>query len=117
MIGWVFWGNLFYIPLYFQNVRGWSPVLAGSLILPMVIAHGVATGLGGILMSLTGRYTPVISIGAGLWVLGAATKSLYNQATPIWLFVIVGIFEGVGVGCSLQPGNSPLPPFLLSGSI
>lgn len=41
LIGWLFWGNLFYIPLYLQAVREWSPTMAGIFILPLVIAHGI----------------------------------------------------------------------------
>jgi hypothetical protein len=105
LIGWVFWGNLFYIPLYFQNIRGLSPAMAGSLILPMVVAHGATSGLSGILISLCGRYTPVISGGAAFWVMGAIMKLFYSHATPFWLFFVAGIFEGIGVGCHLQPGK------------
>ncbi|KAF7160165.1 hypothetical protein CNMCM5623_005680 [Aspergillus felis] len=103
IIGWVFWANLFYIPLYFQNVRGWSPATAGSLILPMVIAHGATSALSGILVAATGRYTRIISGGAALWTIGAIGKTLYGQTTLVWSFFMVGIFEGFGVGCSLQP--------------
>ncbi|GFF50330.1 hypothetical protein IFM46972_09019 [Aspergillus udagawae] len=97
IIGWVFWANLFYIPLYFQNVRGWSPATAGSLILPMVIAHGATSALSGILVAATGRYTRIISGGAALWTIGAIGKTLYGQTTPVWSFfvvVLVGLLAG-----------------------
>ncbi|KAJ6022039.1 hypothetical protein N7540_007543 [Penicillium herquei] len=94
-IGWVFWGNLFYLPLYFQIVRGLSPSAAGSLILPMVIAHGATSGLSGAVMSLTGCYKPVICIGAASWAIGSILKSTYAQATPFRLFIITGILEGI----------------------
>ncbi|KAJ5930884.1 hypothetical protein N7466_006377 [Penicillium verhagenii] len=103
IIGWIFHCNLFYIPLYFQNVRGWSPTMAGSLILPLVIAHGLTSGLNGPVVASLGRYTPVITTGAGIWVIGATAKTLYGNITPAWMIVVFGIFEGVGVGCSLQP--------------
>ncbi|GAB1193858.1 hypothetical protein APSETT444_003093 [Aspergillus pseudonomiae] len=103
VIGWVFWGNLFYIPLYFQNVRGWSPGTSGSLILPMVIAHGITSGLSGLIISWTGRYKVVISTGVGMWMLAAAAKSFYTQQTALWILELGGIFEGIGVGCSFQP--------------
>ncbi|OGM39371.1 putative efflux pump antibiotic resistance protein [Aspergillus bombycis] len=103
VIGWVFWGNLFYIPLYFQNVRGWSPGTSGSLILPMVVAHGITSGLSGLIISWTGRYKVVISTGVGMWMMAAAAKSFYTQQTPLWILELGGIFEGIGVGCSFQP--------------
>jgi hypothetical protein len=105
IIGWIFHGNLFYIPLYFQNVRGWSPTMAGSLILPLVIAHGLTSGLTGPLVSSSGQYTPIISTGAGLWAIGATAKIMYGNNTPVWTVTLFGVLEGIGVGCSLQPGK------------
>lgn len=110
IIGWIFWGNLLYIPLYFQNVQGYSPSAAASLILPMVIAHGMTSGLSGIVVSKSGHYMPVIIGGAALWVSGTAVKCWYGQSTPVWTYSIGGILEGIGVGCSLQPSILAPPP-------
>ncbi|KAI1756418.1 putative efflux pump antibiotic resistance protein [Xylaria castorea] len=103
LIGWIYWGNLFILPLYLQNVRGSSPAQAGILMLPMVITHGLTSGLTGILISIFGRYKPIIVTGAICWAMAAVEKTHYNQTTPIWKIVIVGVFDGIGVGCSLQP--------------
>ncbi|KAF2753569.1 permease of the major facilitator superfamily [Pseudovirgaria hyperparasitica] len=104
IIGWCFWGNLFSLPLYLQNVRGWSPALAGSYILPLVIAHGITSGLSGVIITRCGHYMPMIVIGTGLWAVAAIVKAFtYNRETPIWLLCVIGIFEGIGVGSCLQP--------------
>ncbi|CAG8972778.1 hypothetical protein HYALB_00006870 [Hymenoscyphus albidus] len=102
-IGWLFWGNLFFIPLYLQSVRGWSPTMAGLFILPLVIAHGITSGLSGIIISRLGHYVSVISVGTALWALGAGAKVTYHRTTPIWQILTFGVFEGVGVGVCLQP--------------
>ncbi|EHK46108.1 hypothetical protein TRIATDRAFT_292286 [Trichoderma atroviride IMI 206040] len=103
LIGWIFWGNMFVLPLYLQNVRGLNPTQAGALMLPMVITHGLTSGLTGILISMIGRYKPVIVIGAACWVLAAIGKMHFHQTTPIWEIIVVGVFDGISVGCSLQP--------------
>ncbi|KAI0474461.1 putative efflux pump antibiotic resistance protein [Xylaria cf. heliscus] len=103
LIGWIYWGNLFVLPLYFQNVRGLSPAQAGVLMLPMVITHGLTSGLTGVLISAFGHYKPIIVTGAICWALGAVAKMQYNQATSVWKIVAVGVCDGIGVGCSLQP--------------
>ncbi|KAI1334940.1 putative efflux pump antibiotic resistance protein [Xylariaceae sp. FL0016] len=102
-IGWVFWGNLFYLPLYFQNVRGFDPAAAGTLILPMVIAHGIFSGISGFLVSKTGGYYWIIITGATIWTVATSLKIAYDQTTPMWAFVVVGILEGLGVGFCFQP--------------
>lgn len=105
LIGWIFWGNLFITPLYLQNVRGYSPGQAGLFILPMVIAHGLTSALTGIIISTYGRYKTIIVTGAASWAIAVIAKLQYNQNTSMWVFVVVCVFDGVGVGCSLQPGR------------
>ncbi|KAL2867569.1 major facilitator superfamily domain-containing protein [Aspergillus lucknowensis] len=82
---------------------GASPSHAGVLLLPLVIAHGVTSALTGILISASGHYKPIIVTGAVCWSLAAVAKLYYDQETAIWRIVVVGILDGVGVGCSLQP--------------
>ncbi|KAB8231128.1 major facilitator superfamily domain-containing protein [Aspergillus alliaceus] len=103
IIGCVFWGNLFWIPLYLQNIRGWSPAKAGLFLLPTVITHGVTSALTGVIISFCGRYTTVIRAGAACWCISAAAKLTYTQFTPSWLLLVAGALDGIGVGCSLQP--------------
>ncbi|KAG9228132.1 putative efflux pump antibiotic resistance protein [Amylocarpus encephaloides] len=85
LIGWVYWGNLFILPLYLQNVRGSSTAQAGVLMLPMVITHGLTSGLTGVLISMLGHYKPIIVTGAFCWTLAALAKIFT---------VLVGIFAG-----------------------
>ncbi|KAK8144736.1 hypothetical protein G3M48_005396 [Beauveria asiatica] len=103
IIGWIYWGNLFLMPLYLQNVQGASPARAGTLLLPMVVAHGLTSALTGIIISATGRYKPVIVFGAFCWVSAALGKLFLHQTSEIWKVALVGVLDGLGVGCSLQP--------------
>ncbi|OAQ99181.1 hypothetical protein LLEC1_01744 [Akanthomyces lecanii] len=103
IIGWIYWGNLFLMPLYLQNVQGASPARAGTLMLPMVIAHGLTSALTGIIISATGRYKPVIVFGSFCWVFAAVGKLFFTQTSEVWKVAVVGVLDGVGVGCSLQP--------------
>lgn len=109
LIGWIYWGNLFIMPLYLQNVYGSSPARAGVLMLPMVVAHGLTSAGTGMLISKFGHYKSIIVTGAVCWALAAVEKMHYDQFTPLWKIVVVGIFDGVGVGCSLQPGKCFFP--------
>ncbi|KAJ0421543.1 major facilitator superfamily domain-containing protein [Aspergillus carlsbadensis] len=115
IIGWVFWSNLFYIPLYFQIIRGWSPSTAGSMILPMVISHGATSGLTGILVAALGCYMPIIHGGTALWMVGAVVKACFGPRTKVWVVFLAGVLEGVGVGCSLQPGSQTADRAVITG--
>ena len=103
-IGWVYWGNLFYIPVYFQTVRGYDSSKSGVLLLPMVIAHGIFSGTSGFLVSYTGGYYWILLLGSAVWTIGASLKAkFYEQTTSVWMFIVFGILEGFGVGFCFQP--------------
>lgn len=64
---------VYYLPLYFQAIKGVSAVHSGISILPLVMSLVVASILAGALTARTGYYVPqliacsiIISIGAGL---------------------------------------------------
>lgn len=76
----------------------------------MVIAHGATSGLTGILVAALGHYMPIIRTGVGLWAVAACVKTVfYDQTSLVWMIFVIGIFEGFGVGCCLQPGMPPRP--------
>lgn len=45
----------YFIPLYFQNIRGYTPLQSATLILPFLIAQGVAGAASGPVMSKLAR--------------------------------------------------------------
>ncbi|EJP63208.1 efflux pump antibiotic resistance protein [Beauveria bassiana ARSEF 2860] len=94
---------------------GASPARAGTLLLPMVVAHGLTSALTGIIISATGRYKPVIVFGAFCWVSAALGKLFLNQTSEIWKVALVGVLDGLGVGCSLQPGSDTENRAVLTG--
>lgn len=64
---------IYYLPLYFQAIKGVSAVHSGISLLPLVMSLVVASILAGALTAKTGYYVPqligcsiIISIGAGL---------------------------------------------------
>lgn len=125
LLGAVFQSYLYYLPLYYQNARGWSPIVSAALISPMVGCQSIASISSGQYISRTKRYGEVIWIGFGLWTLyvppspihrrlshrihindlsrAAGLTLLFNLHThPATIAVIVGI-AGVGIGGTLQP--------------
>ena len=51
------------------------------------------------------RYIPVLRSGFALWTLGAGLNLLFNQSTPVAVYVVVLAIEGAGVGFVHQPGK------------
>jgi hypothetical protein len=100
--GVVYWANLFYVPLYLQNVRGYSPVISGTIILPMVASHGVGSLVSGQIISKTGHYNPTIITANIIWLIGASLQTIYTRTTPVWAICIIGFLQGIGIGCAFQ---------------
>lgn len=102
--GWIFWGNLYFLPIYFQNVLNQSPSRAGVLILPLVITNGFVSAIAGYFISKSGKYLWSMFLGTGLWTIGLACQAkFYDMNTTVLTFALVGVVQGIGVGFSFQP--------------
>lgn len=103
LFGFVYWANLFYMPIYLQNVRGYSSTVAGAIIMPMAGAQGIGSIVSGLIISHTGHYNPIMIAAQALWTAGLIAQAFYSATTPIWAICVVGFFQGLGTGCCFQP--------------
>ncbi|MGV9290231.1 MFS transporter [Streptomyces sp. NPDC003719] len=91
-------GGIFFIMLYLQNVRGYTPVEAGISTLPMSIASLFASPVGS---QLTTRFGPRVTIPLGLVLSAAAmfgmlTWTVDSSYATMWPpFIAMGL--GVGI--------------------
>ncbi|KAI2741843.1 hypothetical protein DTO013E5_5265 [Penicillium roqueforti] len=95
--------DMYFLPIYFQDVRGYSPLQSAALILPLLLLQSVAGVISGPVMTKLARYAPVLYCGMTLWTLGAGLKLLFSRTTSTAVYVIVLIIEGAGIGFVLQP--------------
>ncbi|KAM0327150.1 hypothetical protein ACHAQA_006281 [Verticillium albo-atrum] len=103
LIGLAYFGNFFYLPIYFQSVLKYSPLVSGALILPIVITTSFSSILSGQLMSWSGRYMPCVLAGFVLWTLGGGLKLLFDRDTGLSSLIPILVVEGAGIGLTLQP--------------
>lgn len=101
--GMCFYGNFFYLPIYFQSVLGYSALISGALLLAVIIPTSVTSIFSGQMMTKTGRYLWIVVIGFVFWVLGTGLKCAFDRNTKIWHIVLVLVVEGLGIGMTLQP--------------
>jgi len=89
-----------YLPLQLQLVHGLAAARAGLLMTPMVLALVAGSVLGGLQVTRSGRYRPVVL--AGLLALGLALALLLlgGLAAPAGISAALGVF-GLGVGLTL----------------
>lgn len=95
---------LFLVPLYFQDVRGDGPLMAGVRLLPLSAAFfGVS--------QLAGRIVPAIGVRAamacGMAAMGAGELALAfaSSSTSQWLLGAWLTLVGVGLGLNTAPVN------------
>lgn len=74
--------QLYYLPLYFQVAKGYSPLLSGVALIPQSFSVCPASVITGILITRTGRYRWAIWGGWALTVLGTGLLYLLDVDTP-----------------------------------
>ena len=95
-------GFLFLNSLYLQDVRGYSALHAGLLLVPMALMLLVFAPLSGRVVGSRGPRLPLIVAGAGIMLSGAGLTMLADQTALAWLIVTYVLF-GVGAGVVNPP--------------
>ncbi|KAN0119895.1 MFS multidrug transporter-like protein [Hyaloscypha variabilis] len=103
LFGIVYYSHLYYLPIYYENARQFSPLLSAILTIPFVAGQSIFSIASGQYVSRTKRYGEIIWSGYALWTLGSGLVLLFNRSTPKWQIVITLILEGAGVGFVFQP--------------
>jgi EmrB/QacA subfamily drug resistance transporter len=96
-------GFLFLNALYLQDVRGYTPLHAGLLMLPMAAMTGLLPPVSARLVASRGPRVPLV-VGGGAIALSALLMLFVLRAdTPIGLLVLVYVVFGVGFGMINAP--------------
>jgi hypothetical protein len=103
LLGLAYFGNLFYLPIYFQSVLRYSPLISGALLLPIVITTSIGSILSGQYMARIGSYMHCIVAGFMLWTLGNGLTLILGRQTRLGPLIGILIVEGAGIGLTLQP--------------
>jgi EmrB/QacA subfamily drug resistance transporter len=103
-------GFLFLNALYLQDARGFTPLHAGLLTLPMAAATAVLSPLSGRIVGHRGPRLPLVVAGAGIATCGLLLSSL-SGSTPIWYLLMTYVVFGIGFGML----NAPITNAAVSG--
>ncbi|TKY88059.1 hypothetical protein EX895_003155 [Sporisorium graminicola] len=97
-----YFGLLYFIPLYFQSVRGSSAIRSGVQTLPFVIAVIFSNAVSGSLITAFGYYIPILMIGTALTSVGSGLLYLLRPDSSLSLYVGLQFFAGIGPGLSFM---------------
>ena len=103
-------GFLLVNTLYLQNVRGYSPLLAGAYTLPMAAMTAVFSPLSGRLVGSRGTRPPLIVAGIGITAAGLILTHV-QTATPAGVLILSYLLFGIGFGMV----NAPITNSTVSG--
>ena len=99
------WGILYYLPLYYEAVEGYSPIIVGVAIFPETFTVAPACILVGIAVSITNRFRWAIWSGWSLAVLGMGLLYLLNSEISVPAFVFLNLVPGLGIGLLFSSMN------------
>ncbi|TGO66059.1 hypothetical protein BOTNAR_0069g00090 [Botryotinia narcissicola] len=112
--GMVLWSLLYYLPLYYEAVQGYSPIVSGVAILPETSFVAPMSVVVGVLVAKTGRYRWALWSGWSLATFGSGILYLLKPSTSIvqWVFINVPISIGTGMlfpalGLGIQAASRP----------
>jgi hypothetical protein len=96
--GMVLWCMLYYMPLYYEAVKGFSPILSGVALFPQTFTVAPSAVVVGITITLTGKYRWAIWVGWFLTTLGMGLLYILDVNTPTAHWILLALLPGLGCG-------------------
>ncbi|KAI0144319.1 MFS general substrate transporter [Xylariaceae sp. FL1272] len=105
--------GLYYLPLWFQVVKGASAMQSGVYTLPFVLSLVVGSTLSGAFTQKVGYYVPAMITSPSLLAIGQGLMSTFrvNEVSSHWIGfqVIAGFGLGIGMQASSLAAQAVLP--------
>ena len=97
-------GVYFFISFYMQNVRGYSPLHAGLLTIPLAAGQLISSTRSA---GLVKRFGPKAVCTTGVLMVAAALAGYHflGTATPIWVLEVIFFIQGAGMGSVMPPAT------------
>lgn len=90
-----------YIPMWAQGLLGLSALLGGMTQIPGSITNFIGSIIGPSIKLQLGKYNTV-ALGTLAFLISFGSMVLAGITTPLWFLLIVGVFEGLGIGLSFN---------------
>ncbi|KAI8097268.1 major facilitator superfamily domain-containing protein [Halteromyces radiatus] len=94
-----FFAIVYYLPVYFQVVKGDSAMWSGIRLIPMQMLICVGSTSVGFLITKTGAYRPFIWFGTSIMTMHVGLISLFDVNTDFSMIYGITVVGGLGIGC------------------
>lgn len=97
--GIVVWSLLYFLPLYYETVKGYSPIISGIAILPETGLVAPVSVISAFVCTWSGRYRWALWTGWTLATFGSGILYLLGPGTsiPAWIFLNFPVSIGTGI--------------------
>lgn len=96
--GLILWCTLYYLPLYYEAVKGYSPILAGVALFPETFTVAPSAMAVGFAVTYTGKYRWAIWLGWILSTIGLGLMCVIKSDTSVAGWIFLNIVPGLGLG-------------------
>ncbi|KAI0809858.1 MFS toxin efflux pump [Xylaria sp. FL0064] len=94
----------YFLPIWFQAIRGASAAESGAMLLPSIVGLSVAAISSGFIVSFFGYYTPLMILGSTMMTIGFGFLISFTPTTGISSLIGWQALFGIGIGFSFpQP--------------
>lgn len=101
-VGVAMFGSSTFLTQYFQLAGGHSATRAGLMTIPLIVTQMLTSTIGGQVVTRTGRWKPLMVVGAVALVAGLAGLGTIDHTTPYWWVALSMGVLGIGVGALIQ---------------
>jgi hypothetical protein len=101
-LGGTFFIMIYWIPVWFQAIKGTSATKSGIDSLPMVIALVICNIISGVGTTKSGYYTPFFYVSTVLMSIGAGLLTTWTTSTGHSMWIGYQVVFGFGVGFGMQ---------------
>ena len=101
-LGGAFFLFIYYLPVWFQAVRGTSAIGSGIRCLPLVLSQILGVAVSGALTTKFGYYTPYMYVGTVLMAVGSGLLTTLEVDSNTGMWVGYQLILGIGVGAGFQ---------------
>jgi hypothetical protein len=106
--GMVLWCTLYYLPVYYEGVLGYSPIISSVSIFPGTVIGSPAAIVAGVLITTLGKYRVILWTGWVIGVLGAGLMIDLGEGTSVAQWIFLTCWVGIGLGILLTTITIPI---------
>ncbi|KAI0489978.1 MFS toxin efflux pump [Xylaria cf. heliscus] len=97
----------YFLPIWFQAIKGASAAQSGAMLLPSIIGLAVAAISSGFIVSFIGYYTPLMLLGSTMSTIGFGFLTTFSPATGHSSWIGLQVLFGLGFGLAFpQPWSA-----------